>query len=442
MSAAYPPRAAQPMILIDTALQARAAEGRPVTVALIGAGAMGRAMAMQIVHATPGMKLVAVANRTGKNARQSWLEAGITNPAEVGRLGALNDAIARGVPAVTEDASLLCEAEGIDVLIEATGAVEFGARCAMKAFACRKDFVTMNAELDATLGSILQHHARKAGVVFTLCDGDQPGVQMNLWRFVKGIGLDPLVCGNIKGMHDPSRNPATQRAFAEEWGLNPYMAASFADGSKIAFEQACVANATGMQVERRGMRGGDFDGHIDELCHNGRYDLDSLRALGGAVDYVVKARPGPGVFVFATHGDPRQRRLLEHYKLGRGPLYSFYSPYHLCHFEAPRSAARAALFRDATLAAQRPMVDTITLAKVDLCAGQVLDAIGGFLTRGECENHRVCRGQNLLPHGLAEGCRLTRPVPRDTAITRADVVVPAGRLCDTLRAEQDAMFDE
>lgn len=428
------------MILIDTALQQRAAAGRPVTVALIGAGFMARGVANQIVHSVPGMKLVAIANRTLATAARAWREAGVETFRTVTRLGELQDCLAQGVPVVTEDALLLCEAPGIEVLIEVTGAIEFGARFALQAIGCGKNLVTMNAEVDATLGSLLRHKAQQAGTIYTLSDGDQPGVQMNLWRFVKGLGLTPLVCGNIKGLQDPYRNPTTQQGFAAKWGQNPYMVTSFADGSKISFEQACVANATGMSIEQRGMRGGDFDGHVDELCHCGRYDVDRLRALGGVVDYVVKTRPAPGVFVLGTHDDPKQQHMLNLYKLGAGPLYSFYTPYHLCHFEVPLSAARVALFRDTVLGAVRPHVEVVTLAKTALRAGETLDAIGGYKTYGECETYARTHAQRLLPLGLAEGCRLKRDLPRDAALTRDDVDLPPDRLCDQLRAEQDALF--
>lgn len=428
------------MIIIDTALRKRAAEGRPVKVALIGAGFMARGVANQIVNSVPGMKLVAISNRTIKAAHRAWREAGVFEFREVTGLAALNDALAKGVPVVTQDAMLLCEADGIDVLIEVTGAIEFGAKFAMKAIACGKNVVTMNAEVDATVGSVIRRHADKAGVIYSVSDGDQPGVELNLWRFVKSIGLMPLVCGNIKGLQDEYRNPTTQKGFAEQWGQNPYMVTSFADGSKISFEQACVANATGMTVEMRGMRGGDFDGHVDELCHCGRYDVDRLKSLGGVVDYTVKSKPGPGVFVLGTLDDPKQRHMLNLYKLGPGPLYSFYTPYHLCHFEAPLSAARVALFGDSVLSAESPSVDVITLAKVDLKAGDTLDAIGGYLTYGQCDTYAVSRAENLLPQGLAEGCKILRDVPKDTALTYADVELPTGRLCDRLRAEQDALF--
>lgn len=428
------------MIIIDTALKKRAAEGNPVKVALIGAGFMARGVANQIVNSVPGMKLVAISNRTLATAGRAWREAGVESFKEVSSLGVLNDCIAKGTPVITEDALMLCEADGIDVLIEVTGAIEFGAQFAMRAIACGKDVVTMNAEVDATIGSIIRRHADKAGVIFSVSDGDQPGVQMNLHRFVKSIGLTPLVCGNIKGLQDPYRNPTTQKGFAEKWGQNPYMVTSFADGSKISFEQACVANATGMSVEMRGMRGGDFEDHVDDLCHSGRYDVELLRSLGGVVDYTVKSRPGPGVFVLATHDDPKQQHMLNLYKLGAGPLYSFYTPYHLCHFEVPLSAARVALFRDSVLSAESPSVDVITLAKEDLKAGDELDAIGGYKTYGECEKYSISRNENLLPQGLAEGCRLKRDLPKDSVITYADVELPAGRLCDALRAEQNTLF--
>jgi predicted homoserine dehydrogenase-like protein len=132
--------------------------------------------------------------------------------------------------------------------------------------------------------------------------------------------------------------------------------------------------------------------------------------------------------------------MLELYKLGSGPLYSFYSPYHLCHFEVPLSVARVVLFRDTVLAADRPKVDVIAMAKADLKAGDSLDAIGGYTTYGQCENYPVVRKQNLLPQGLAEGCVLNRDIPKDSAISYDDVVVPAGRVCDRLRAEQNNLF--
>jgi predicted homoserine dehydrogenase-like protein len=429
------------VIIVDQALQARAEASDPVRVGIIGAGFMGRGLVNQIVNSVPGMDVAAVANRTPAKAHEALVDAGV-DPASidsVATVDALDAAIEKGRPAVTDDASLLCRAGRVDAIVEVTGAVEFGAHVALEAIEHRKHVILMNAELDGTVGPILKTYADRAGVILTACDGDQPGVQMNLFRFVRGIGLTPLVCGNVKGLQDPYRNPTTQEGFAQRWGQNPWMVTSFADGTKISFEQAIVANATGMCVERRGMRGGDFDGHVDDLTT--RYDVDELRRLGGVVDYVVGARPSPGVFVLATHDDPKQRHYLELYKLGPGPLYSFYTPYHLCHFEVPTSVARAVLLGDAVMAPLAgPRVDVVTTAKVDLVAGTRLDALGGYLTYGQAENHGVVRAERLLPIGLAEGCTVVRDVPRDGVLTYDDVEVPPGRITDKLRAEQDSWF--
>jgi predicted homoserine dehydrogenase-like protein len=427
------------MIIVDTALNKREAAGKPIQVGMIGAGFMGRGIANQIINSVPGMRLAAIANRTLAQAERAYAEAGAASPVHVQSAKALSDAIRRGHPAVTEDPAVICQAEGIDAIIEVTGAVEFGAKATWDAIQHGKHVILMNAELDGTIGPILKVHADKANVIVSGCDGDQPGVQMNLYRFVRSIGLTPLLCGNIKGLHDPYRNPTTQKGFAEKWGQEPMMVTSFADGTKISFEQAIVANATGMQVARRGMLGYNFDGHVDDLTK--RYDFDELKRLNGIVDYVVGTKPGPGVFVLATHDDPKQRHYLNLYKLGEGPLYSFYVPYHLCHFEAPLSVARAVLFRDAVLAPLgEPRVEVITAAKIDLKQGQVIDGLGGYMTYGLAENAAIARKDNLLPIGLAEGCRLNRDVSKDEVLTRSDVTIPGGRLCDQLRAEQDEMW--
>lgn len=129
------------------------------------------------------------------------------------------------------------------------------------------------------------------------------------------------------------------------------------------------------------------------------------------------------------------------YKLGEGPLYTFYRPYHLCHFEVPATLARAAIFKDATIAPlDGPRVEVVAAAKRDLRAGEELDGIGWYMTYGLCENSPVVQRDGLLPMGLAEGCRVTRDVSRDEVLTYADVEVPGGRLADALAEEQQARF--
>ena len=346
---------------------------------------------------------------------------------------------ASGAVAITDDIDLVAGSDDVDVVVDATGAVAFGADLALACFAGGKHLVLLNAEVDATLGPLLATKADAAGVVYSGADGDQPAVQMNLLRFVRQIGLRPLVAGNIKGLQDPYRNPTTQEGFAKRWGQDPWMVTSFADGTKVSVEQALVANAADLTVPRRGLYAMDHQGHVDELT--GRYDVDELGRLGGVVDYVVGAKPGPGVYVMAAHDDPKQRHYLELYKLGTGPLYSFYTPYHLCHFEVPITVAKAALLGDSAIRPLgAPRVEVVTLAKTDLPAGTVLDRPGGYHYYGEAERADVTHRDRLLPLGLAEGCRLLRDLPKDAVIGYDDVEVPPGRLVDRLRAEQDELF--
>lgn len=427
------------MIIIDTALQQRAREGRPVRVAVIGTGFMGRGVVNQIINSTPGMELVAAVNRSVRNAVRAVSEAGCDEWEYVDDASGVERAAARRVPAITDDVDAVLTSDAVDAVLDATGAVEYGCHVATGAIEHGKHIVLLNAELDATVGPLLKHRADAAGVVYSGCDGDQPAVQLNLARFVAGIGLQPLVLGNIKGLQDPYRNPTTQEGFARRWGQNPLMVTSFADGTKISFEQATVANAAGLTIERRGMRGSDHDGHVDELVS--AYDVAELRARGGVVDYVVGSRPGPGVFALATHDDPKQRHYLELYKLGKGPLYSFYTPYHLCHFEAPTSLARAVLFHDAAIAPTgEPRVEVVATTKRAMTAGTTLDELGGYDTYGQVETATETAEQRLLPMGVAEGCVLLRDLPRDTVLTYDDVRLPTGRLVDRLRQEQAATF--
>jgi predicted homoserine dehydrogenase-like protein len=429
------------MIIVDTALAQRAREGRPIRVGLIGAGFMARGVALQIALSVPGMRVAAIANRTLEGARRAYREADVSGVCVVETVTQLERAIESGVPAITDDAMLLCRAAGIDAIIEVTGTIEHAAHVTLEAIAHRKHVVLMNAEIDGTIGPILKTYADRAGVVLTTADGDQPGVMMNLYRFVKGIGVKPVMCGNIKGLHDPYRNPTTQEGFARQWGQNPAMVTSFADGTKISFENAIVANGTGMRVGQRGMYGPTVapGTPIQEVAE--RYPLEAMIEGPGIVDYVVGAMPGPGVFVLGTHDHPQQKHYLSLYKLGNGPLYCFYTPYHLCHFEVPNTVARAVLFQDAALSPLgAPCVEVLATAKIDLKAGESIDGLGGYMTYGLAENADTARSQNLLPIGLAEGCTLKRDVPKDALLTFDDVELPQNRLCDQLWREQMARF--
>jgi predicted homoserine dehydrogenase-like protein len=430
------------MILVDTALRARAAEGKPIRVGMIGAGFMAKGVMNQIINSVPGMRIAAVYNRHLEKAiaAYTYVDESLA-PRIVETQRDMDEAIERGLPVVTEDAFLIARSPHVDVLLETTGSVEFGANVVMEAFKHGKDVVLMNAELDATIGPILQEYAKKYGVIMSACDGDEPGVQINLYRWVCGLGLIPRVIGNIKGLQDPYRNPTTQKGFAEKWGQNPAMVTSFADGSKISFEQAIVANATGFVVKSRGMSRG-MDYRDDVMTIGKLYDIDEVRSLGGIIDYVV-GTPLTKVYVLAEHTDPKQRHYLNLYKMGEGPLYSFFTPYHLVHFEVPTAIARVVLFRDSIAKPLAgPVVEVCAVAKRDLKAGETLDEYGNYMTYGEAVNSPEMRRERYLPEGLVEGCILKRDIPKDGVLTYDDVELPKGRLADQLREEQYAHFTQ
>lgn len=427
------------MVVIDSALEKRHREDNPIRVALVGAGYMGRGIALEIISAMPGMKLVAVCNRSIARGEQAYQEAGVDSYKSVNTIAELEEAVHHGGYAVTDDAMLLCRAGNIEAIIDATGETELGAHVAMESIAHGKHIILMNAEVDATIGPILKVYADRAGVVYTYTDGDEPGVAMNLYRFVKSIGYRPVLMGQIKGFLDRYRNPETQRGFAEKHKQKPAMVASFADGSKLSLESTLMANATGFVPGIRGMFGHRC-AHVKDLL-----TLFTPEQLldGGLVDFALGAEPHTGGFVVGYNDHPVKKAYMQYFKMGDGPFYMFYTPYHLPHLQLPLTVARAVLFNDATLAPMGgPVCDTGAFAKRDLKAGETLDGMGGFTCYGLIDTYEVCQREEFLPMALSQGCRLKRDIPKDAGIKCGDVEFPPGRLCDKLRSEQTDYFKQ
>jgi predicted homoserine dehydrogenase-like protein len=425
------------MIIVDTALARRLADRNPVRVAMVGAGYMARGIALQILTAMPGIRLVAVSNRTLPQAQRVYREAGVEATTAVRTVADLERAIAEDRYAVTEDPSLLCQAGQVEAVIETTGDVEFGAQVAFEAIRNGKHVILMNAEVDASIGPILKVYADRAGVVYTYTDGDEPGVAMNLFRFVDSMGYKPVLLGQIKGFLNRYRNPDTQKEFAEKHQQKPAMVASFADGSKLALESAIIGNATGFVPGVRGMYGHQC-AHVKDLL--GKFKVGDF-AHGGLVDFVLGAEPHTGAFVMGYNDHPIKKKYMSYFKFGEGPLYMFYTPYHLPHMQLPHSVARAVLFKDPTLAPiGAPVCDTLAVAKRDLKAGEKLDGMGGFTCYGLIDSYDNCRRGDYLPMALSVDCRLKRNIAKDQPLSYRDVELPAGRLCDKLRAEQTARF--
>jgi len=425
------------VIIVDTALKKRESEGRPIQVGIIGAGYMGRGMALTIEKSIPGMRVAAIYNRTPEKAKFALEQCGIEDAAQATSVKDIESAVEQGNYVYCDDPEFVCKAGNIDAIVEATGEVEFGARISLSAIDNGKHLVLMNAELDAVVGPILKIYADKAGVVVTNVDGDQPGVIMNLFRWVETIGYKPVLAGNIKGLQDHYRTPETQKGFADKHKQGVRMITSFADGTKISMEMAVVANATGFGVSVRGMKGPTCS-HVTEAIDC--FTEDEL-SQGGIVDFILGAEPGPGVFVIGYNDEPVLQQYANYLKMGDGPFYTFYVPYHLPHLESPLTVARAVLFEDAATApVGAPVAEVLAAAKTDLKAGEVLDGIGGFHCYGLIDNVDVARAGNYVPMSLIEGCTLNRDIGKDDIVTYADLSFPENRVCDRLRREQDDMF--
>lgn len=424
------------MFLVDHALAWAAEQGKPIRLGLVGAGYSGGLVAHHILRDVPGIFLSAIANRTPERAQAVFRSEGIGDVPVVEGRGRLDRILEGKGRVVTPDVEALCASGHIDVVMDATGAIEFGAGLSLMAIRHGKHMVTMNVELDSTAGPLLARLARQAGVVYSNIDGDEPAVAMNLIRTVRGMGLEPIAAGNLKGLYDPYRTPATQEDFARAHGQDPATMTHFADGTKLCMELTLLANATGFRVGKRGCYGPA----LSSVREAPEYYRERLQD-GGMVDYIVGAEPKNGVFVLAKTTSEKKRDYLEYFKMGPGPIYCLNTPYHLPHLEFSNTIARAALFGDAAIAPMgAPVCETVAVAKKDLREGEVLDGIGGFCAYGLIENSSVAEKERLLPMGVSDGCRLKRPVSRDAAISYDDVDLPPGRTIDRLREMQREAF--
>jgi predicted homoserine dehydrogenase-like protein len=289
----------------------------------------------------------------------------------------------------------------------------------------------MNAEADATVGCALKQLADDAGVVYTNSDGDQPGVLKRLLEYVEGIGFSIVAAVNCKGFMDVRATPDTIRPWAIKQSTSLAMTTAFTDGTKMNIENAVLCNATGLAPEVRGMHGVRTD-LAGALC-----DCMAVFKRRGIVDYTLGGNFAGGVFVIGHGDDPAMiQPYMKYLKMGDGPDYLFYRPYHLCHMETPISIAEAVLDHEPTIAPLgRPVVEVIAIAKRDLLPGDTLDGIGGYTTYGEIDS--VGNASGLLPVGFTQGVKVLRPVRRGEAIPMAAVELDPGSVLMQLRQSQE-----
>ena len=403
----------------------------PIRIGLVGAGQMGRGFISQVAG-IPGMEITAAADMDVQRALSAFREAG-SDPIE-----GLNGRPGR--PAVTADALDIARSGTVDVVVEATGVPEVGARVAYEAIHNGKHVVMLNVETDVTVGAVLQRMAKSAGVVYTGSAGDEPGAIMELYDFARSLGFEVVAAG--KGKNNPLDLYATPDALADEAErkkMNPKMLASFVDGTKTMVEMAAVANATGFTPDVPGMHG------PEETNPARLAEIFSTQDEGGIlsgyerVDYVRGV--APGVFVIVRSESGTVRETLEYLGQGPGPNHVLYRPYHLTSLETPISAARAVLYGEPTIASlPAPTTEVVAVAKRDIAAGEKLGGIGSADYYGYL--YPVSEAAGMLPLGLTAGARTTRAVVRGEPVTRAGVELAQDSFVASLRKLQEATLDE
>jgi len=430
------------MYEIDQRLLQRQREGRPIRVALIGAGQMGKEIVCQ-VGLMQGMEMDIVVDLKTETCRRAYEAAGYKGElAETDDLAECEQALAEGKKVISTNYLLAVKASPIESVIDATGSPEMGARISLECFNQKKHIVMMNVECDITVGPILRQMAENAGVVYSLTAGDEPGSIVEVYRFATALGFKVVAAG--KGKNNPLDIYATSKD--PEWvekaakrHMNPRMLVEFVDGSKTMIEMCAVSNATGLVPDVRGM-------HCAKCNVKDLKTVFSLKSQGGilekegVVDFAI-GDIAPGVFVVITTDNPTLIEGLSQRDMGFGPNYTLLRPYHLCSCETPITVAQGVIYHESTAHPMKKLTsECITVAKQDLFAGQVLDGIGECCYRGSIDLATIARAGNMLPLGLAKGAKLLCDVKRDEVITYDMVELDNSSVLLQLRRIQDQMY--
>ena len=398
---------------------------RPITVGIAGVGSIGRGLVLQS-RITPGIRCVAIADCRIERAVASAEKFGL-DYRRVDTPGELEDAVLHGKLAVCSDGDLVARCDLVDVFIEATNSVAAGGRYGTTALEHNKHLVMMNYEADLMFGNWLSSLARKKSLVYTVCDGDQPSVLLRLIDEMTFMGFDLVMAGNIKGFLDRYANPTTIVPEADKRDLDYHMCTSYTDGTKLSVEMAVLANGLGLRTAAPGMTGPRMASVYDVFDH---FDFDVIwDGKTGLVDYILGAQPAGGVFAIGYTDDLYQKETLAWFppRMGPGPFYLFYRPYHLGHFEAMATVAEAALHHRPVLQPRYGFrTNVYAYAKKDLRAGEKLDGIGGYACYGMIENCSDGGGPSGLPICLSDGVTVSRDIPRDGRILMEDVVCDPG----------------
>lgn len=427
------------MYAIDEKLEELESAGTPIEIGLIGVGQMGKDIMAQVVDMRGIEIAVAVDLNIDTVSEGFQLSYGNVDIISTDDVCEAERALRAGKKVATTNYRVATRCENIQVVIDATGSPDMGARISLDAINNRKHVVMMNVECDVTVGPILRQMADNAGVVYSLSAGDEPGSIMEIYRFAKALGFEIVAAG--KGKNNPLDSYATPDQWQERArarNMNAQMLVEFVDGSKTMVEMAAVSNATGLVPEVRGMHGPKCV--VEDLtrvfCPRSQ---GGILGRTGVVDYAI-GDIHPGVFVIVTTDNRRIIEGLVQRDMGNGPNYLLYRPYHLCSIETPLTAAQAVIYGEPTMKPRKRLTsECIAVAKTDLKAGTVLDGIGGYCYRGSIDLHETAKKERFLPLGLAKGAKLKTDVAVDQVITYDMVDLPESVLLQ-LRRIQDTLM--
>lgn len=394
-------------------------------IGIIGIGAMGKGLVYQS-RLTPGLDCVAIADIQIDRciAVLEWLglDYGIAEDQ-----WQLEQIIGQGKIGVCADGELIARCELINAIIEASSSIIPAAQFCLAAIDSGKDIILMNSEIDLIFGPYLAAQAEEHNLIYTSCDGDQYGVIKHLIDDLRLWGFELVMAGNIKGFLNRYANPTTIIAEAEKRNLDCKMCTSYTDGTKLSIEMAILANAYGLKTLVPGMKGPkatNVQDVFNSLDFAALYQKDQP-----FVDYILGAEPGGGVFAIGFCEEPYQQEMLAYYKMGPGPYYLFYRPYHLCHIEAMSSVINAVQDRKSLLKPDYGLrTNVFAYAKRDLFKGETLDGIGGYTCYGMIENRNDNIDKPGLPICLADDVKLKRNIPKDGKILMSDIICNQKRI--------------
>ncbi|MFZ6028586.1 MAG: NAD(P)H-dependent oxidoreductase [Chloroflexota bacterium] len=430
------------MIGLNDELEQRARSGNPVRVGLVGAGQMGTDV-VATTRMMKGIRVAAVADIDIERAVTSFKIAQIEGEVVIAQSAAQADeAVAAGKLVAAGDYRVVTDMANVDVMLEATGVPEIGARAALRAARNGQDLAMMNVETDITVGPILHWYARQKGGLYALAAGDEPAACKELYDLAVSLGFTVVAAGKGKNnpldRHGTPTDPQIIRE-ANRRGLSPNMLIEFIDGSKTMIEMAAVSNATGLVPDVRGMHGPTTDrDHLNQTFAL-KQDGGVLHKMG-VVDYGI-GRVAPGVFLIVRTDHPRLREAMILRDMGNGPYYTLFRPFHLCSIEVPLTCAMLAIRKRSNMVPLDRLVSQVfAVAKRNLSPGDTLDAIGGTAYYSLIDTYENARAECLLPIGLAKGAKVVRPVPIDTPITCADVEIGPSTVYHLHRL-QEAWFE-